>query len=143
MIIAGGDVCVSAEKDEVARHFRGIIVIEKMAVCCEYGSSADIKQGIIRHYGKIENHLINLAVTVSANADDAFFYSVEHCGDFSCVVSAGDIVSRTVIEQISEENELIRLLGVVRLNELFAKQSRPVNIGGNHKLHINILTFGL
>lgn len=87
------------------------------------GFSADIKQSIVRLYGEIEDHLIDLAVAISAHADDVFFYSIEKGCDFFCVIPAGDIVSRTVIEQVSEENELVRLFGVVCLYELFAKES--------------------
>lgn len=94
------------------------------------------KQGVIRHYGKIQHHLINLGVAVAANAKQPVLDRVEHGGDLLGRVFLGQLSSRSVIEQVAKQEQLLRTLALKALKHLAAVFRRAVDIRGNHKLHV-------
>ena len=63
------------------------------------------------------------------------FHAVEHFYDFLGSIVLGKIVSGTVIEQVTQENELVRLFDFKALKQLSAAGGGAVDIGSEHKFH--------
>lgn len=58
--------------------------------------------------GNSEDHLIDFAVAVAADAEDGVFYPIQHGKDFFRIIVFRQIVSRSVVEDVTEENELMK-----------------------------------
>ena len=59
---------------------------------------------------------------------------IEHGGYFFGVVAVGKGVSRPMVQDVAEQDDLVRLFGVNSINEFAAPRCRAVNVGSNQKL---------
>ena len=98
------------------------------------------QDGIVREDWEREHHLINLGVAVAAYAEDCICHAVQHGNHLLRRVIARQIISRSVVKNIAEQQQTRSLLALERLQQLFAVVRRAVNIGCNEKFHA-VLTF--
>ena len=93
------------------------------------------QDGIVREDWEREHHLIHFGVAVAAHAEDCIRHAVQHGNHLLGRVIARQIVSRSVIKNIAEQQQTRSLLALERLQQLFAVVRRAVNIGCNEKFH--------
>ena len=70
------------------------------------------KRGVVGHDGKVEDHLVDLGVAVAAHRDDAVGQGVEQRNHALGGVIARQVVARSVVEQVAQQNDAVRLLGL-------------------------------
>ena len=102
---------------------------EEHSVVCPHGH-------VVSHYGEFQHHLIYLCLTVASYAEQVLFHSVEHFYDFLGSIVLGKIVSGAVIEQVTQENELVRLFDFKALKQLSAAGGGAVEVtvSGKHEV---------
>ena len=59
------------------------------------------QRGVVGHDGKVEDHLVDLGVTVTAHRDDAVGQGVEQRNHALGGVIARQVVTRAVVEQVT------------------------------------------
>ena len=82
--------------------------------------SAVENYGVIREQRKRQNHLVYLGVAVSADAENLVFQLGELRDDLLRRIAVGQVVARSVVEQVAEQQELIRPLRTVSLEQCAA-----------------------
>ena len=107
-----------------------------MAVRCINDGIFERQRGIIRQNGELQHHLIYLCLTVASYAEQVLFHAVEHFYDFLGSIVLGKIVSGSVIEQVAQENELVRLFDFKALKQLSAAGGGAVEVtvSGKHEV---------
>ena len=83
-----------------------------MTVCKEETLAFVHDDGIVCHDGEVEQHLVDLAITIATNCYDAIGMLIEFISNGLWVVTFGKTVSRTKVEQVTEEHEHIALFAV-------------------------------
>ena len=78
-----------------------IVLIIYVSVGGVKSFSFNRKYAVIRHNGKVEDHLIHLGLTVASDGIDLFLYSVEHGDDFFGSIILRKVVSRSVVKQVA------------------------------------------
>ena len=136
VLLLHGEHMRVAVNQQVARLVRRqVIEVEQMAVGDERGAAVQIKQRVIRHDRELQHHLINLRVAVAAHAEQLVLYAVEQRDHALRVVCVRQIVARTVIEQVAQQNQTLRALGFVGGKHRFAGAVGTVDIGSKHQFH--------
>lgn len=116
------------EEDVPLLNRRQAVRIIVVAVGCIDDKVSLGQDGIRGHDGKFEDHLIDFAVAVAADAEDGVFYSIQHGKDFFRIIVFRQIVSRSVVEDVAEENETVGTFPLISFEETAAVVSRAVNI---------------
>ena len=96
--------------------------------------------GIVREDREREYHLVHLGVAVAAHAEDCICHAVQHGNHLLRRIIARQIVSRSVVKNIAEQQQTRSLFALERREELLTVVRRAVNIGCNEKFHA-VLTF--
>ena len=131
MLRALGNMSVTVEKNVTILKRRKIAFVEVMTVSHINKALPCSDYGIIRKNREIKHHLVNLRVTITSDTKDFTLHCIQNFNYFFRRIALGQIVSRSVIKNIAEENDSVRLFVFVGLNQLFAIKFRAVNIGGN------------
>ena len=58
---------------------------------------------IICHDGKVQHHLVYLAVAVAAHAEDAVLALVQHCQHLFGGVAFGQVIAGAVVQNITQQ----------------------------------------
>ena len=87
-------------------------------------------------YGEVEHHLVHLAVAVSSYAKGRGLNGVKHFGNCLSVVFSRQIVAGTVVEQVAQKNNSIRLFFRYALCKRLAAARRAVYIRCYQKFHL-------
>ncbi len=117
--------CAPAERRKCPRIEMMTVREEKLPFVGEYH-----RAGL--QYGEFQNHLVDLGITVPANAKQIVFKRVEQLYDILWCVTLGEIVPRSVVQDISEQTQLSRLFPFICRNHFFTPQRRTVDIGCEH-----------
>lgn len=105
----GGGMEMPVKEDVSLFQEGGRFGIEQVSVRKKEGVTVAVGDGVIGENGKFENHLVNFAVAVASYAEDFILDGVEHSEHLFRGVLLGEIVSRSVIEKVAEQNELVCL----------------------------------
>ena len=89
----------------------------------------------------MQHHLINLRVAVAAHAEQLVLYAVEQRDHALRVVCVRQIVARTVIEQVAQQNQTLRALGFIGGEHRLAGAAGTVDIGSKHQFHRYVSPF--
>ncbi len=116
---------------------RRIFGIEYVPVGKKDSPALKPEQGTVRRNREVKNHLIHLGIAVPPHTEQLFPPLIEHFYDLLRRVAAGQIVSGTVIENIPQQEKLVRFFIVKPFQHLGAAVRVSVYIGGKHKLHGN------
>lgn len=72
--------------------------------------------------------MVDFAVAVAADAEDGVLYAVQHGKDFFRIIVFRQIISRSVVEDVAEENETVGTFPLISFEETAAVIGRAVNI---------------
>ncbi len=89
--------------------------------------------------GEMQQHLIDFAITVTADGDNPLRDAVQPLGDLRRRIPFRQRVARPVIEHIAEDNQPLRPALREAFQNAFGRRQRAVNIGCEHQFHINPL----
>ena len=109
-----------------------------MSVSDEKAFSALVHKHVVGENGKFKHHLVNLCVAVSAYAGKLVLYLVEQSDDLFGGVSLGQVVARTVVENITEEDQLFSLFRPVFFKCSGGAVVISVNVGCKHYFHVGV-----
>ena len=104
-----------AEQDVAVAERRGIILTVDVPVCRVYQPLPVENYGIVREQRKRQNHLVYLGVAVAADAENLVLQLGELRDDLLRRVAVGQVVARSVIEQVAEQDQSVGTLRAVSL----------------------------
>ena len=109
---------------------------KNMAVRQEQLAAALVEQrGVVGHDGEVEHHLVNLGVAVAAHSDDAVGQGVEQRNHTLGGVIARQVVARAVVEQVTQQDDAVGLLGFDGGDQTLGPVCRAVNVGSDEVFH--------
>ena len=76
-----------------------------MAVRCVNNAVPEIYYRVVGENREFQHHLIDFSFAVSAHAENFIFHRVEHLNDLFWRVALRQVVSRSVIEQIPQQQQ--------------------------------------
>ena len=115
-----------------------------VAVRQEQLAAGLVKQGsVVGHDREVEHHLVDLGVAVAAHRDDAVGQGVEQRNHTLGGVVARQVVARTVIEQVAQQDDAVGLLGLDGGDQAFGPICRAVNVGSDEVFHGESFRVGL
>lgn len=106
-----------------------------MPVGCEDHMPLLIQDAVVGKDREIKDHLVDVRIAVAAHAENVFFHSVEKVDDFFGSISFREVVAGTVIEDIPQKQQFIRLFFLVLFQQLSKIESASVDVGCNHYFH--------
>ncbi len=95
------------------------------------------KESELRADRKGQHHAVHVAVAIPAHAYDMLFERIQNFRRFERIVIFGKRIARAVIQQIAEQDQLLRPLFEETLLQLFAIVRRTVNIRRDHQFFQN------
>ena len=134
------NVCVTVKKQVSLGERRRCSFVVIVTVSCIHCESVEVYHRVVCEDRELKHHLIDLRVTVASDSDDYVLVFVEKIDDLLRGISAGQIVSRTVVEYISKEQDFVTSALLECLDEYLGALYISVNIRCNKKLH-SILLF--
>ena len=122
------DMGMTVEQDVTRPHGRqgGYVVAVAMGRIDE--AAALGQDGIGGHDGEFQYHLVYIGVTISTDTEDGIFDFVEHGKDFLRRVVFGQVVARSVIEDVAEQDQAVSPFPLPGVEHTAAVISRTVNI---------------
>ena len=100
-----------------------------------------VQQAILRQDGKIQHHLVHLAVAVATDAEQVVFLFVEQADYLLGVVVLGQRISGAVVEKVSQQQQPVRLLPLESVQQRLAAGGVAVDIRGNHQSQGGVLLY--
>lgn len=73
------------------------------------------KDSVRSHKVEVEKHLIDLGITVTTDTEDAVGTSIETLYYAGSVEALGQTIARTIVKDVTEEDELVAALTVVEV----------------------------
>jgi hypothetical protein len=128
---ADGKMDVAAQKVAALLQRRGIAVIMEMTVGDKKFYAVHRHQRVIRKDREFQHQLIHIGITVAPYAEQLLLHAVQHLRDSNGVVFLGQRVSGTVIQKVTQQNQLISLFALESVQQQAAVIGRSVEIGGN------------
>ena len=119
---------VAVEKDGAVRHGRRAGFVIAVAVGGEEHQAVPLHQGIVRHNGELQDHLVHFTVAVAPDSNDLILHGVELLGHRGAVIVLRQAVAGAVVEQISQQQQLFCALGVEGVDQLFGIVAGSVEI---------------
>ena len=98
-------------------------------------AAARKEQAIVGQNGEVEHHLIDLRVTVAADGEDPVRAGIELGRHRFGVVALGQIVPRSVIEQIPQKKQFVGVFPLKSFQQFATIEGRAVNVRGDNKSH--------
>lgn len=93
------------------------------------------EQGIVRHDGEVEQHLVDLAVAISAHGDDVLSVGIEQARYFGGVVTWGNGVAGPEVEEVAKEAEHVGSAALKIAEKALERRLRAVDVGGDKVFH--------
>ena len=90
---------------------------------------AVVYQSGIGEDGEAENHLIDLGIAVSADTDQLVRHRVQKVDDLFGGIALGEIVSGAMIEDIAQDQDLLRALALCGIKHRLTADGIAVNVG--------------
>ena len=101
------------------------------------------QRGVVGHEGEVEDHLVDLGIAVAADGDDAVGQGVEQRDYALGGVVARQVVARTVIEQVAQQDDAVGLLGLDGGDQALSPICRAVDVGSDKVFHGEFLSDGV
>ena len=89
----------------------------------------EIKQGIIRHAGEIQHHLVHLCLTVAPDAQYAVPQRIEHGYDLLGSIVLWQVVPGSMIKYVAQKYESLCAALLIGLKQLLTIIRRSVYVG--------------
>lgn len=119
---------VDAELGEVLR-------IVLVSVCQEETLAIVDEQRVIGHDGELEEHLIDLGVTVATHGDDFAGQGIETLDDAGSVHALGNAIAGTVVKNVAKDDEKVVMIGLEETEHLVETGETAVDIGEDEVAH--------
>ncbi len=126
----GQHVRVSVNQNVTAAKGRRRLGIVVMPVGDKEGSAFLKKEHIVGENGEVQHHLVDLGVAVSADTAKDILAAIKQGDDFLGCVVGRQVVARSVIKQVAQEDHFVRALLVVKLEKALGAFNISVNVGG-------------
>ena len=94
-----------------------------------------LQEGVVGHNGELQHHLVHLAVAVSPHRHNPILDAVEHVIGLGAVVLLRQSVPGAMVEQIPQQQHLIRLFRLNPGHQLGTVVGGAVDIGSNQQFH--------
>ena len=114
---------------------------ENMAMGSIHPEAIDTQQGIIRHDREIKHHLVHFRIAVSTDTQQIVLPRIQQRYDFFRRVLVRQVISGSVIQQIPQKQDSVRIFQVTGVKEFAAVQGGTVNIRGNQQFQENQLLY--
>ena len=108
--------------------WRQVVFVVDMSMAHIEGLSVDLHKSVICQHREFQYHLVYFRVAVSSYIIDAVLFFVQHLNHFFGRVFFRKIVSRTVIQKISKQDQTVCLLFFQSFHHFSAIVSRSVDI---------------
>ena len=132
---------MAAEEDIPRLQRREVIRAVNMAVGGIEPETVHTDQGVVRHEGEVQDHLVHFRIAVAANAQDAVLPGVQGRNHFLRRVAVRQVIARAVIKDISQQKQAVRLFPVISFEQFIAVQGGTVNIRSNQQFQRKVLLF--
>ena len=107
-----------------------------MAVRQEQLAAGLVEQrGVVGHDGEVKHHLVDLSIAVAAYRDDVVGQGVEQRNHALGSIVARQVVARTVIKQVAQQDDAVGLLGLNGGAEALGPVCRAVDVGSDEVFH--------
>ena len=90
---------------------------------------------VVCHAGELKDHLVHFCLAVASDSYDLILYAVQHRYDLFRSIVLGQVISRSVIEEVSQKDDSVGALLLYLVHEGAAPSGGTVDIGSNQKLH--------
>ena len=100
-----------------------------MSVCEEEASAAFHNEGIVSHYGELEQHLIHLSVAVASNGNNLVLHGVKSLDDSFGVDSLRNAVARSVIEDVAKDEKHVIRAALIEVEHALKGWQAAVYVG--------------
>ena len=100
-----------------------------MSVCEEEASAAFHNEGIVSHYGELEQHLINLSVAVATNGNNLVLHGVKSLDDSLGVDSLRNAVARSVVEDVAKDEKHVVRAVLIEIEHALKGWQAAVYVG--------------
>ena len=105
----GFDMGVAKQEDGSRSQGRQVVRIPQMAMGGVEGEVwLRLKQSVVCHAGKGQDHLIDFRLAVAPDGQNMVLQAGEHCDDLLGPVPFGQIIAGTMVQKISQQQELVR-----------------------------------
>ena len=86
------------------------------------------QETVIRQDREVKHHLIHLCITVSPDTEQIILHRIQHGDHFLRRIAFRQVVPRSVIENIPQQEQTVRPFSLICIQHLPAVQGRPVYI---------------
>ena len=122
------DMGMAMEQDVAGLHGRQGFQVVTVAMGRINEAAALGQDSIGGHDGKFQYHLVYIGVTISTDTEDGVFDFVEHGKDFLRGIVFGQVIARSVIEDVAEQDQAVSPFPLPGVEHTAAVISRTVNI---------------
>ena len=126
---------VAVEQDVARMQGRQMVLVKMGAVRGIDEMARRLEQAVVRKNGEGQHHLVDLGLAVAAHAENVGLPLLQQGDDLLRRIALGQVVARAVIENVPQQNQALRALLRIALQQFFRIKCRPVQVGGNEKLH--------
>ena len=106
-----------------------------VAVGGKHCAGTGIQQGIVGQNREVQHHLVHLGIAVAAHAQQPLPQGIQHGNYLFGGIALRQVVAGTVVQNIPQQQQLVRLLALHGGKQLPAVKSRTVQVGCNHQFH--------
>lgn len=132
---AYGDMCVTVEKNFTSPERRGSLSVMMVTVRSEYRKTVKVNICIVRKNREIKHHLVDIGVAVSSDGEDFILVLVKQSDNRLWRVGGGQVVSRSVIKQVTEYQNFVAFLLFRKVEYRLGGIKVAVNVRADKKLH--------
>ena len=103
-----------------------------MSVRSEDGAPVNFKEAVVGKNREFQYHLVYFRVAVTADTEQFLLHWIQHGNNFLWIVILWQVITRTVIKDVSEKKKAVSTFTFVSVKHFTAVVSRAVDIGCNH-----------
>ena len=129
------DVGVPIDEDVTRRSLREALLVVDVTVGQEKLHALVNQQGIGSLNGEVEQHLIHFGVAVASHGENLVCALVEEIDDARRIESVGQTVSGTIVQQVAEDDEQIKMVLVKELQHRLQRGHGAVDVGKEKYFH--------
>ncbi|EJW93724.1 hypothetical protein EVA_18169, partial [gut metagenome] len=112
----------------IVRTDRHLLLVVEMAVGQKEPMSFINEQQIVGHHWKLEEHLVDLRITVASQGYNLVGSGIEIGNDTLGVDSLGDAVAWTIVEDVSKDTKHIAMILIVELEHFLQGWTTAVDV---------------
>ena len=129
------DVGVPIDKDVTRRSLGEALLVVDVTVGQEKLHALVNQQGIGSLNGEVEQHLVHFGVAVASHGENLVCALVEEIDDARRIESVGQTVSGTIVQQVAEDDEQIKMVLVKELQHRLQRGHGAVDVGKEKYFH--------